>query len=78
MIKRNSPSRQLKLSLVWLLTAIAMIPVQGFCISIIWNWFMPIIGLLSHGYKRTVCFSPSKHSLAAKAKPGQQRRSKAL
>lgn len=45
MTKRNSPSRQLKLSLVWLLTAIAMIPVHGFCISTIWNWFMPIIGL---------------------------------
>lgn len=45
MTKRNSTSRQLKLSLVWLLTAIAMIPVQGFCISTIWNWFMPIIGL---------------------------------
>lgn len=44
MIKRNSPNRQLKLSLVWLLAGIAMIPIQGFCISTIWNWFMPIIG----------------------------------
>lgn len=33
----NTTNRQLKLSLVWLLTAIAMIPVQGFCISTIWN-----------------------------------------
>lgn len=33
----NSSSRQLKLSLVWLLVTIAMIPVQGFCISTIWN-----------------------------------------
>lgn len=41
----NTPNRQLKLSLVWLLASIAMIPVQGFCISTIWNWFMPIIGL---------------------------------
>lgn len=41
----NTTNRQLKLSLVWLLTAIAMIPAQGFCISTIWNWFMPIIGL---------------------------------
>ena len=41
MIKRNSPNRQLKLSLVWLLAGIAMIPIQGFCISTIWNWFMP-------------------------------------
>ena len=45
MTKRNSPNRQLKLSLVWLLTAIAMIPIHGFCISTIWNWFMPVIGL---------------------------------
>lgn len=51
----NTPSRQLKLSLVWLLTAIAMIPVQGFCISIIWNWFMPIIGLPTLTWLQTYC-----------------------
>lgn len=55
MTKRNSPSRQLKLSLVWLLVAIAMIPVQGFCISIIWNWFMPIIGLPTLTWLQTYC-----------------------
>lgn len=51
----NTPSRQLKLSLVWLLTAIAMIPVQGFCISIIWNWFMPIIGLPTLTWLQAYC-----------------------
>ena len=51
----NSPSRQLKLSLVWLLAAIAMIPVQGFCISIIWNWFMPIIGLPTLTWLQEYC-----------------------
>ena len=55
MTKRNSPNRQLKLSLVWLLTAIAMIPVQGFCISIIWNWFMPIIGLPTLTWLQAYC-----------------------
>ena len=51
----NSPNRQLKLSLVWLLAAIAMIPVQGFCISIIWNWFMPIIGLPTLTWLQAYC-----------------------
>ena len=55
MTKRNSPSRQLKLSLVWLLVTIAMIPVQGFCISIIWNWFMPIIGLPTLTWLQAYC-----------------------
>ena len=55
MTKQNSPSRQLKLSLVWLMTAIAMIPVQGFCISIIWNWFMPIIGLPTLTWLQAYC-----------------------
>lgn len=55
MTKRNSPSRQLKLSLVWLLAAIAMIPVQGFCISTIWNWFMPIIGLPTLTWLQSYC-----------------------
>lgn len=55
MTKRNSPNRQLKLSLVWLLVTIAMIPVQGFCISIIWNWFMPIIGLPSLTWLQAYC-----------------------
>ena len=45
MTKPNTLSRQLKLSLVWLVSIVAMIPVHGFCISTIWNWFMPIIGL---------------------------------
>ena len=51
----NSPNRQLKLSLVWLLAAIAMIPVQGFCISTIWNWFMPIIGLPTLTWLQSYC-----------------------
>lgn len=51
----NTPSRQLKLSLVWLLTDIAMIPVQGFCILIIWNWFMPIIGLPTLTWAQAYC-----------------------
>ncbi len=51
----NTTSRQLKLSLVWLLTAIAMIPVQGFCISTIWNWFMPIIGLPTLTWLQAYC-----------------------
>lgn len=55
MNKPNTPNRQLKLSLVWLLTAIAMIPVQGFCISIIWNWFMPIIGLPTLTWLQAYC-----------------------
>jgi len=55
MTKRNSTSRQLKLSLVWLLIAIAMIPVQGFCILIIWNWFMPIIGLPTLTWAQAYC-----------------------
>jgi hypothetical protein len=55
MTKRNSPSRQLKLSLVWLLVTIATIPVQGFCISIIWNWFMPIIGLPTLTWLQAYC-----------------------
>ena len=55
MTKRNSHSRQLKLSLVWFLTVIAMIPVQGFCISIIWNWFMPIIGLPILTWSQAYC-----------------------
>ena len=55
MTKRNSPSRQLKLSLVWLLVSIAMIPVQGFCISTIWNWFMPIIGLPTLTWMQAYC-----------------------
>lgn len=45
MNKPNSPNRQLKLSLVWLLSIVVMIPVVGFSISTIWNWFMPTIGL---------------------------------
>ena len=55
MNKTNTPNRQLKLSLVWLLAAIAMIPVQGFCISIIWNWFMPIIGLPTLTWLQAYC-----------------------
>lgn len=55
MIKRNSPNRQLKLSLVWLLTIIAMIPVKSFCISTIWNWFMPIIGLPTVTWIQAYC-----------------------
>lgn len=55
MTKRNSPNRQLKLSLVWLLAAIAMIPVHGFCISTIWNWFMPIIGLPTLTWLQAYC-----------------------
>lgn len=55
MIKRNSPNRQLKLSLVWLLASIAMIPIQGFCISTIWNWFMPIIGLPTLTWLQAYC-----------------------
>lgn len=41
----NSSARQLQLSIVWLLSIVAMIPLSGFCIATIWNWFMPIIGL---------------------------------
>ncbi len=68
MTKRNSPGRQLKLSLVWLLTAIAMIPVQGFCISIIWNWFMPIIGLPTLTWVQAYCLLFAvKALLAAKS-----------
>lgn len=55
MTKRNSPGRQFKLSLVWLLAAVAMIPIQGFCISIIWNWFMPIIGLPTLTWLQAYC-----------------------
>lgn len=55
MTKRNSPNRQLKLSLVWLLAGIAMIPVHGFCISTIWNWFMPIIGLPTLTWLQAYC-----------------------
>ena len=55
MTKRNSHSRQLKLSLVWLLTAIVMIPVHGFCISTIWNRFMPIIGLPALTWLQAYC-----------------------
>lgn len=55
MTKRNSPSRQLKLSLVWLMATIAMIPIQGFCISTIWNWFMPIIGLPTLTWLQAYC-----------------------
>lgn len=51
----NTPNRQLKLSLVWLLVTIAMIPVQGFCISTIWNWFMPIIGLPTLTWLQAYC-----------------------
>lgn len=55
MIKRNSPNRQLKLSLVWLLADIAMIPIQGFRISTIWNWFMPIIGFPTLTWLQAYC-----------------------
>ena len=55
MTKRNSPGRQFKLSLVWLLAAVAMIPVQGFCISIIWNWYKPIIGLPTLTWPQAYC-----------------------
>lgn len=55
MTKPNTPSRQLKLSLVWLLATIAMIPVQGFCISTIWNWFMSIIGLRTLTWLQAYC-----------------------
>lgn len=51
----NSPSRQLKLSLVWLASIVAMIPVKGFCISTIWNWFMPIIGLPTVTWIQAYC-----------------------
>lgn len=55
MNKPNTPNRQLKLSLVWLVTVIAMIPVHGFCISTIWNWFMPIIGLPTLTWMQAYC-----------------------
>lgn len=55
MNKPNTPNRQLKLSLVWLVTIIAMIPVHGFCISTIWNWFMPIIGLPTLTWLQAYC-----------------------
>lgn len=51
----NTPNRQLKLSLVWLLASIAMIPVQGFCISTIWHWFMPIISLPTLTWLQAYC-----------------------
>lgn len=51
----NTPNRQLKLSLVWLLASIAMIPVHGFCISTIWNWFMSIIGLPTLTWLQAYC-----------------------
>ena len=51
----NSLSRQLKLSLVWLVSIVAMIPVHGFCISTIWNWFMPIIGLPTVTWIQAYC-----------------------
>jgi hypothetical protein len=51
----NTPNRQLKLSLVRLLASIAMIPVQGFCISTIWNWFMPIISLPTLTWLQAYC-----------------------
>ena len=41
----NSSARQLQLSIVWFSSTVAMIPLSGFCIATIWNWFMPIIGL---------------------------------
>ena len=43
----NTPNRQLKLSLVWLLASIAMIPVQGFC--------MPIISLPTLTWLQAYC-----------------------
>lgn len=55
MTKRNSSSRQFKLSLVWLLATIAMIPVHGFCISTIWNRFMPIIGFPTLTWLQAYC-----------------------
>lgn len=51
----NSSNRQLKLSLIWLVSIVAMIPVHGFCISTIWNWFMPIIGLPTVTWMQAYC-----------------------
>ena len=55
MNKPNSPTRQLKLSLVWFLCTVAMIPVTGFTISTIWNWFMPVIGLPAITWLQAYC-----------------------
>lgn len=55
MKQANSSARQLKLSIVLLLSTIAMIPVSGFCIATIWNWFMPIIGLPTVTWMQAYC-----------------------
>ena len=51
----NSPTRQLELSLVWFLCTVAMIPVTGFTISTIWNWFMPVVGLPTITWLQAYC-----------------------
>lgn len=51
----NSSARQLKLSIVWLLSTVAMIPISGFCIATIWNLFMPIIGLPTVTWMQAYC-----------------------
>ena len=51
----NSPTRQLVLSLVWFLCTVAMIPVAGFTISTIWNWFMPVVGLPAITWLQAYC-----------------------
>lgn len=51
----NSSVRQLQLSIVWLLSTAAMIPLSGFCIATIWNWFMPIIGLPTVTWMQAYC-----------------------
>lgn len=55
MKQANSSSRQLKLSIVWLLSTVAMVPLSGFCIATIWNWFMPIIGLPTVTWIQAYC-----------------------
>lgn len=51
----NSSARKLQLSIVWLLSTVAMIPLSGFCIATIWNWFMPIIGLPTVTWMQAYC-----------------------
>ena len=51
----NRSARQLQLSIVWLLSTVAMIPPSGFCIATIWNWFMPIIGLPTVTWMQAYC-----------------------
>lgn len=55
MNKPNSSARRFKLSIVWLLSIVAMIPISGFCTATIWNWFMPIIGLPTVTWMQAYC-----------------------